>query len=78
MFYEGFDVFLAGIATHFVPSEKLTDLKHDLFALHGVVDIESILNKYQQKLNHEFSLAPHISQIENCFSAPTIEEIIER
>ncbi|XP_018047191.1 PREDICTED: 3-hydroxyisobutyryl-CoA hydrolase, mitochondrial-like isoform X2 [Atta colombica] len=74
---KGFDVFLAGIATHFVPSEKLADLKHDLFALHGV-DIESILNKYQQKLNHEFSLVPHMSQIENCFSAPTVEEIIER
>ena len=77
MFYEGFDVFLAGIATHFVPSEKLADLKHDLFALRKV-DIESILNKYQQKLNHEFSLVPHMSQIENCFSAPTVEEIIER
>ncbi|XP_018047193.1 PREDICTED: 3-hydroxyisobutyryl-CoA hydrolase, mitochondrial-like isoform X1 [Atta colombica] len=74
---KGFDVFLAGIATHFVPSEKLADLKHDLFALRKV-DIEPILNKYQQKLNHEFSLAPHMSQIENCFSAPTVEEIIER
>ncbi|KAG5310273.1 HIBCH protein, partial [Acromyrmex insinuator] len=74
---KGFDVFLAGIATHFVPSEKLADLKHDLFAL-CEVDIEPILNKYQQNLNHEFSLAPHMSQIENCFSAPTIEEIIER
>ncbi|KAG5309167.1 HIBCH protein, partial [Pseudoatta argentina] len=74
---KGFDVFLAGIATHFVPSEKLADLKHNLFALREV-DIEPILNKYQQNLNHEFSLAPHMSQIENCFSAPTIEEIIER
>ncbi|KYN29336.1 3-hydroxyisobutyryl-CoA hydrolase, mitochondrial, partial [Trachymyrmex cornetzi] len=74
---KGFDVFLAGIATHFVPSEKLADLKRDLFALREV-DIEPILNKYQQKLNHEFSLAPHMSQIENCFSAPTVEEIIER
>lgn len=77
MFYKGVDVLLAGIATHFVPSEKLVDLKRDLFALREV-DIERILNKYQQKLNHEFSLAPHMSQIENCFSAPTIEEIIKR
>ncbi|KYN03607.1 3-hydroxyisobutyryl-CoA hydrolase, mitochondrial, partial [Cyphomyrmex costatus] len=74
---KGVDVLLAGIATHFVPSEKLADLKRDLLALHEV-DIESILNKYQQMLNHEFSLAPYMSQIENCFSAPTIEEIIER
>ncbi|TGZ40673.1 3-hydroxyisobutyryl-CoA hydrolase, mitochondrial [Temnothorax longispinosus] len=40
--------------------------------------IEPILNKYQPKLNHEFSLAPHMSKIETCFSAPSVEEIIER
>ncbi|KYQ53983.1 3-hydroxyisobutyryl-CoA hydrolase, mitochondrial [Trachymyrmex zeteki] len=71
------DVLFAGIATHFVPSEKLTDLKRDLLTLREV-DIEFVLNKYQPKLNHEFSLASHMSQIENYFSAPTVEEIIER
>ncbi|XP_012535910.1 3-hydroxyisobutyryl-CoA hydrolase, mitochondrial isoform X2 [Monomorium pharaonis] len=74
---KGIDVLLAGIATHFVPSEKLVDLKRDLLMLRDV-DIEPVLNKYQPKLNHEFSLAPHMSQIENCFSASSIEEIIER
>jgi len=74
---KGVDVLLAGVATHFVPSEKLADLKRDLLTLRET-DIELILNKYQPKLNHEFSLAPHMSQIENCFSAPTVEEIIER
>ncbi|KAL6263723.1 hypothetical protein P5V15_003809 [Pogonomyrmex californicus] len=74
---KGVDVLLAGIATHFVPSEKLADLKRDLLTLREV-DIELILNKYQPKLNHEFSLAPHMSQIENCFSAPSVEKIIER
>ncbi|KAL0105453.1 hypothetical protein PUN28_016843 [Cardiocondyla obscurior] len=74
---KGIDVLLAGIATHFVPSEKLADLKRDLLTLRET-DIETILNNYQPKLNHEFSLAPHMSQIENCFSAPSVEEIIER
>lgn len=74
---KGIDVLLAGVATHFVPSEKLGDLKRDL--LQNTDDtVEEILNKYQPKLNHEFSLAPHMSQIENCFSAPSVEEIIER
>ncbi|XP_011707101.1 PREDICTED: 3-hydroxyisobutyryl-CoA hydrolase, mitochondrial isoform X2 [Wasmannia auropunctata] len=73
----GIDVLLAGIATHFVPSEKLADLKRDLLTLRDA-DIEPVLNKYQPKLNHEFSLAPHMSQIENCFSASSVEEIIER
>jgi len=77
IYYQGVDVLFAGIATHFVPSEKLTDLKRDL--LHEVdKSILTILNKYQPKLNYKFSLAPHMSQIENCFSAPTVEEIIER
>ncbi|KAG5310292.1 HIBCH protein, partial [Acromyrmex insinuator] len=74
------DVLFAGIATHFVPSEKLTDLKRDLLTLREV-DIKSVLtvlNKHQLKLNHKFSLASHISQIENCFSGPTIEKIIEK
>ncbi|XP_029169426.1 3-hydroxyisobutyryl-CoA hydrolase, mitochondrial isoform X2 [Nylanderia fulva] len=75
---KGIDVLLAGIATHFVPSEKIADLKRDLLALKNTDDIVEILNKYQPKLNHEFSLAPYMSQIENCFSAPSVEEIIER
>lgn len=80
IFYQGIDVLLAGIATHFVPSEKLADLKHDLLTLQDATadTVEEILNKYQPKLNHEFSLAPHMSQIENYFSAPSVEEIIER
>ncbi|XP_071566717.1 3-hydroxyisobutyryl-CoA hydrolase, mitochondrial isoform X1 [Temnothorax nylanderi] len=77
---KGVDVLLAGIATHFVPSEKIADLKRDLLTLREIdtEKIEPILNKYQPKLNREFSLAPHMSQIENCFSAPSVEEIIER
>ncbi|XP_072743158.1 3-hydroxyisobutyryl-CoA hydrolase, mitochondrial [Anoplolepis gracilipes] len=76
---KGVDVLLAGIATHFVPSEKLADLKRDLLALQNTTDtVDEILNKYQPKLNHEFSLAPHMSQIEHYFSAPSVEEIIER
>lgn len=74
---KGIDVLLAGIATHFVLSEKLPDLKRDLL-MSQESDVENILNSYQPKLNHVFSLAPHMSQIENCFSAPSVEEIIER
>ncbi|KAG5309099.1 HIBCH protein, partial [Pseudoatta argentina] len=70
------DVLFDGIATHFVPSEKLADLKRDLLTLREI-DIKSVLtvlNKHQPK----FSLASLMSQIENCFSAQTVEEIIER
>lgn len=74
---KGVDVLLAGIATHFVPSERLENLKTDLLTSQET-NIEKILNKYQPNLNHEFSLAPHMSQIEHCFSASSVEEIIER
>lgn len=77
IFYLGIDVLFAGIATHFVPSEKLIDLKQDLLASRNT-EVEEILNRYQSKLNLKFSLAPHMSQIENYFSAPSVEEIIER
>lgn len=56
--------------------ERLADLKRELLTSRD--DIDSILNRYQPKLSHEFSLAPHVSQIEHCFSAPSVEEIIER
>ncbi|XP_014472873.1 PREDICTED: 3-hydroxyisobutyryl-CoA hydrolase, mitochondrial [Dinoponera quadriceps] len=74
---KGVDVLLAGIATHYVPSEKLADLKRDLLTSPSS-SIDNILNQYQPKLNHEFSLTRHMSQIDHCFSAPNVEEIIER
>ncbi|KAK2586338.1 hypothetical protein KPH14_010631 [Odynerus spinipes] len=75
---KGIDVLHAGIATHYVPSERCHDLKNDLLKLEND-DIEQVLNKYQLKdLNHEFSLLPYIEKIEKCFSAPSVEEIINR
>lgn len=69
---------LAGIATHFVLSEKLPDLKQDLLTTE-VPDVKEILNKYQSKdLDQEFCFAPYMSQIDKCFSASSVEEIIER
>lgn len=76
--FEGVDVLLAGIATHFVPSEKLPNLKQDLLATEQP-DVNDILTKYQPtKLHQEFSLTPYMNQIDKCFSASSIEEIIER
>ncbi|XP_034178965.2 3-hydroxyisobutyryl-CoA hydrolase isoform X2 [Osmia lignaria lignaria] len=75
---KGVDVLFAGIATHFVPSEKLPDLKQDLLTTEQS-DVNDILTKYQPtKLDQEFSLTPYMNQIDKCFSAPSIEEIIER
>ncbi|KAI4493646.1 hypothetical protein M0804_001822 [Polistes exclamans] len=75
---QGIDVLHAGIATHFIPSARLQDLKDDLLKL-DTNDIEQVLNKYQPKdLMNEFSLSPYIHKIEKCFSSSSVEEIIKR
>ncbi|KAI4484030.1 hypothetical protein M0804_007486 [Polistes exclamans] len=74
----GPDIFHSGIATHYVPSEKLEDLKYKLLKSDGS-NIEEIINKYHVNTSrNNFSLNPFIDIIENCFSAPTVEEILER
>lgn len=75
---KGIDVLLAGVATHYVPSERLQDLKQELLSS-DVANIQNILNKYQPKdIKQEFSLAPYMQQIEKHFSAPSVEGIIQR
>lgn len=74
----GPDIVHSGIATHYVPSEKLEDLKYKLLKSDGS-NIEEIINKYHVNTSsNNFSLNPYIDIIENCFSAPTVEEILER
>ncbi|XP_076165045.1 3-hydroxyisobutyryl-CoA hydrolase isoform X2 [Ptiloglossa arizonensis] len=75
---KGIDVLHAGIATHFVPSENLSNLKQDLL-MTELPDVTEVLNKYQpQNLNQEFCLAPHMNQINECFSTSSVQEIIDR
>ncbi|XP_051167481.1 3-hydroxyisobutyryl-CoA hydrolase, mitochondrial isoform X2 [Leptopilina boulardi] len=75
---KGIDVYLAGLATHFVPKSQLDELTETLLSPKNV-NVEEILNNYQAKnLNQEFSLESHMKEINRCFSAKTIEEIIEK
>ena len=75
---KGIDVLLAGIATHFVPSEKLPNLKQDLLMTEQS-DVAEILNKYQSVTwNEEFCLAPYMNKINTYFSSLSVEDIIER
>lgn len=75
---KGMDVLLAGIATHYIPSERLPELKDELVKS-GSPNVEEILNKYNLKdSKQEFCLAPYLDKINSCFSAPSVEQIIER
>ncbi|XP_035728304.1 3-hydroxyisobutyryl-CoA hydrolase, mitochondrial-like [Vespa mandarinia] len=75
---KGSDIVHSGIASHFVPSEKLEDLKNELLKSDNS-NIEEIINKYHVNTSkNNFGLNQYIDIIENCFSAPTVEEILER
>lgn len=76
--FPGADVLHAGIATHYVPTEKIGALSEAL-AAPGSQDVGQILDKFQSKdMNKNFSLEANMKQINECFAAKTVEEIIDR
>ncbi|KAK0161194.1 hypothetical protein PV327_009691 [Microctonus hyperodae] len=73
---KGEDVKFAGIATHFIPSASINELIETLLSPDNN-DIDKILDDFEVKNeNNKFSLEKNLSQIDKCFSADTIEEII--
>ncbi|CAH3121125.1 unnamed protein product [Porites lobata] len=80
---KGYDVKHAGVATHFVTSEKLTELESSLLNL---VDphansIQEVLNDYDKKCSEghskEFALEKFTNQINSCFDQSSMEGIIK-
>lgn len=79
----GRDVFKAGVATHFVPSHKMSSLEEELTRIEkpDQMKIERVLTKYQEQwqdeYRKEFSLKPHIGRINGIFGqSKSVEEII--
>ncbi|XP_015723343.1 3-hydroxyisobutyryl-CoA hydrolase, mitochondrial isoform X2 [Coturnix japonica] len=81
---KGRDVLKAGIATHFVQSDKLPDLEKDLIALKSPSkeNIAELLNSYhkQTKIDQEkeFVLDEHMEKINSIFSANRMEDIVQK
>ncbi|KAM6078207.1 3-hydroxyisobutyryl-CoA hydrolase, mitochondrial isoform 1-T1 [Theristicus caerulescens] len=81
---KGRDVLKAGIATHFVESEKLPALEKDLIALKSpsMENIADLLNSYHVKSKvdqeKEFVLDEHMEKINSLFSANSMEEIVQK
>ncbi|NWY52251.1 HIBCH protein, partial [Chionis minor] len=81
---KGRDVLKAGIATHFVESEKLPALEKDLIALKSpsTENIADLLNSYhvESKIDQEkeFVLDEHMEKINSLFSANSMEEIVKK
>ncbi|NXD85710.1 HIBCH protein, partial [Halcyon senegalensis] len=81
---KGRDVLKAGIATHFVESEKIPALEKDLIALKSpsTEDVADLLNSYhvKSKVDQEkqFVLEEHMEKINSLFSANSMEEIVKK
>ncbi|XP_037998559.1 3-hydroxyisobutyryl-CoA hydrolase, mitochondrial isoform X1 [Motacilla alba alba] len=81
---KGRDVLKAGIATHFVESEKLPALEKDLIALKSPSKekIADLLNSYHMKCTIDqekaFALDEHMEKINSLFSANSMEEIVKK
>ncbi|KAF9431693.1 hypothetical protein BGZ76_011828 [Entomortierella beljakovae] len=76
----GIDTVLAGIATHYVPSERLAALEDRLSELetdnHDVINmaIEDFVSEPKQ--GHKYALSENRDAIDRCFRFNTVEEIV--
>ncbi|KAF5903386.1 3-hydroxyisobutyryl-CoA hydrolase, mitochondrial, partial [Clarias magur] len=81
---KGRDVQRSGVATHFVQSEKITDLEKDLVSLKSpsAGDVAAVLDSYQEQstLDAEtpFVLQQHTEAIDRLFEGRSVEEILEK
>lgn len=75
---KGSDVFKAGIATHYCESQNIESLEKALLNCESEQDIENTLSMFSTPTTVEFSLAPYMNKINNCFDAATVEEIIAK
>lgn len=73
---KGSDVAKAGIATHYINSTKIEDLKTKL--IENTCDPEIILKENTDNLETlEFTLEPYMDKINSIFSNKTVEAIVE-
>ncbi|XP_076039906.1 3-hydroxyisobutyryl-CoA hydrolase isoform X2 [Oratosquilla oratoria] len=81
---KGRDVLKAGVATHVCDAVKLPELEDTLLKLENPYpeDVSEVLNDFHNAATFEkdkdFSLKPFLPQIEECFSADSVEGIIDR
>ncbi|BAU02536.1 hypothetical protein VIGAN_11208500 [Vigna angularis var. angularis] len=77
---DGAEIAACGLATHFVPSTKLTSLENALQVLNSpnVSTISALIETFAEKPNvKEDSPFRRLEVINKCFSKETVEEIIE-
>ncbi|KAK5921326.1 hypothetical protein CgunFtcFv8_025041 [Champsocephalus gunnari] len=80
---KGRDVQRAGVATHFVESEKILELEKELVDLKSpsAEDVSRVLDSYQNQsalgADKPFVLEQHMSDIDRLFSSSSVEGIVQ-
>ncbi|XP_060558404.1 3-hydroxyisobutyryl-CoA hydrolase, mitochondrial-like isoform X1 [Ruditapes philippinarum] len=80
---KGRDVQKAGVATHFVQSDKMHALEESLLKLHDPepLDVAHVLDKFQHEStgipDTDFILRDHMEEINRLFEGETVEEIMQ-
>lgn len=74
---KGDDVLKAGIATHYCDSSKLGELEEALLNCPDADELPDLLGKFNTPTKKEFVLQPVVEQINKCFTAESVEEILE-
>lgn len=72
------DVLHSGIATHYCDSSKIPDLEKKLLHMDDANKVEEVINDFCPKIQSEFSLVKNLDQINECFNASSVEEILEK
>ncbi|OLY82797.1 3-hydroxyisobutyryl-CoA hydrolase, mitochondrial [Smittium mucronatum] len=78
---QGRDVFFAGIASHYIPQERIPLLEARLNEL-GSSSLEAVNAALEESSGepdpeYSFSLAPYMNSINNCFKYDSVEEIYD-
>ncbi|CAM8884753.1 unnamed protein product [Rhodiola kirilowii] len=76
----GKELVAIGLATHFVPLEKLPELEKRLIALNSGDEnlVKSVINEFSEDVEiDENSVLKRLPVIDECFSKETVEEIIK-
>lgn len=71
------DCLALGLATHYVESSKLEALKADLIGASDPDQIPSCISAHASDPGPS-PLEPHRARLDDCFSAPTVEAVMER
>lgn len=79
---KGYDVHFAGVATHYVSSDKISELEKNLTGMENpkLKSILQMVEAYHRNsvpsLDKDFSVGPYLETINRCFDKDSVEEII--